>query len=222
MRSDDKRSANEIYCTSCGEIISKKAEICFECGVTNENRQILLSTSEPTNQSVVHESNLHSSNSLHDPSHYETTVSNSWWCGVVASIILWIIGFSLPEGSAATGLIILIAFALMPLSIYHDRKWVQATTTWEPDLNIWLIFTLTPLFNIVAGGIYLFRRYDTEWVLSPTANTVSDHVRKDAAIDEIHRRYVNDELTEEKFEAELEDVMRAKERSDVKQNINSR
>lgn len=32
-----QKSADEIYCRSCGEVIKKEAEICPNCGVRNEN-----------------------------------------------------------------------------------------------------------------------------------------------------------------------------------------
>ena len=32
-----ERAADEIFCSSCGEIIKKEAEICPKCGVRNKN-----------------------------------------------------------------------------------------------------------------------------------------------------------------------------------------
>jgi TM2 domain-containing membrane protein YozV len=33
-----KKGADEVYCSSCGEIIKEKAEICPECGVRHRGR----------------------------------------------------------------------------------------------------------------------------------------------------------------------------------------
>lgn len=219
MSSKNKRAANEIYCTSCGEVIKEKAEICPECGVANENKRTPSSISGSTSQPTTHDSD---SQSFHDPSNHETTVSESWWYGVVSSIILWIIGFALLGGSAIAGLVTLSAWVLMPLSIYYDRQWVQATTNWKPDLNIWLIITLIPLFNIAAGSVYLFNRYDAKKVTSAATKTDSDHVSKGTTVDEVHQQYVNDELSEEEFETELEEAVRNQETSNMERGIKSK
>ncbi|WP_459809640.1 zinc ribbon domain-containing protein [Halopiger thermotolerans] len=44
-------ATDEQYCSSCGEIIKKKAEICPECGVRNENT--LSESSEPEKLSTM-------------------------------------------------------------------------------------------------------------------------------------------------------------------------
>lgn len=204
-----KKAADEVFCTSCGEAIKKKAEICPHCGVPNENQQGSPSMTKSTNQSTASINHSSDSTSPHNPSNHETTVSDSWWLGIATSIVFWLIGFALPEGTAIAGFIFVVAWALMPLSIYFDRQWLQATTNWAPNEKFWLIVSVIPLVNIVAGGVYLFRRYEAEQISAPTTRSSNEtsNSPEDAAIQELRERYASGELTDEEFEEKVERIL---------------
>jgi uncharacterized membrane protein len=214
MSSKDKL-ADEKFCTSCGEVVKKKAEICPNCGVPN-NKQSSPSVAKSSSQSAITSSG---SNKIltHNPSNYETNVSESWWYGVTAGVVLWVIGFLFPEGSSIGGFFFLIAWVLMPISIYFDRQWVQATTNWQPGKILWLILSAIPLVNIVAGSVYVIRRYNTEQVSTPTAKgrNNNNQSKEDAAIQQLRKRYVNGELTEAEFEQKVEKTVETEQINDV-------
>lgn len=216
-----EKAADEKFCTSCGEAIKKKAEICPNCGVPN-NKQSSSSVGNSANQSATPTGNSNQS-STHDPSNYETSVSNLWWYGVAASVILWIIGFIPPEGSSVAGFFFLVAWVLMPLSIYFDRQWVQATANWNPDESLWLILSVIPLVNIAAGSVYVFRRYNTEQISTPNSRGMNktNSSPEDAAIQELRERYANGELTDAEFEQKVEKVIGVEQAEDIERDIDS-
>lgn len=153
-----EKGPGEIFCRSCGEAIKKEAEICPECGVRNQ--KATKSTSEQSRSS--------GSKSQHDPSQYETNVSENWWYGVLAGGALWIlifVGISfVPEGgplSAIFGFLALIAWAIMPVAVYYDSKYVRANSKWNPSSGLWIVGMLIWLVNIIAGIVYLYRRHET-------------------------------------------------------------
>lgn len=153
-----KKASDEIFCRSCGEPIKKEAEICPECGVRNKKASADTSNKNQASRSSV----------SHDPSQYETTVSDSWWYGVLGGAILWLIVLigvsSVPEGgplSGFFGLLALIAWAIMPLGVYYDMKYVRANSKWNPNTVVWIVGMLIWIVNIVAGVVYLYRRHET-------------------------------------------------------------
>lgn len=77
-----EKGADEIFCRSCGEPIKKEAEVCPHCGVRNQT----VNSNTPS-RSV--------GSKTHDPSQYETTVSDSWWYGIAGGTILWVLIFML-------------------------------------------------------------------------------------------------------------------------------
>lgn len=208
MGSDNKKGVDEVFCTSCGEIIKKKAKICPNCGVANENRQSTSSTQTRSNHTLSNTDNSQSSNSPHNPQEYETSVSNRWGYGIAVGIVLWTIGFVLPEASPVAGLFLLSGWILMPVSVYFDKQWIQATTKWKPELLKWIILTSIPVVNLVAGSIYLVRRHNEEQISTPTKSKInSDSSIENKAVIKLREKYVDGKLSEEEFEQELEYAM---------------
>lgn len=218
-----EKAADEKFCTSCGEAIKKKAEICPNCGVAN-NKKSSSSVTKSTNQSATSTSNSNDS-SPHDPSNYETNVSDSWWYGVAASVVLWITGYTIMfiQPSALSGFFFLIAWVLMPLSIYYDRQWVQATTNWNPKESLWIILSIIPPVCIVSGIVYTFKRYTTEQVSAPTTNSRNNNNQsaEDAAIQQLRERYADGELTDVEFEQKVEKVIETEQADSAEEYINS-
>lgn len=207
-----EKAHDEIFCRSCGAPIKKKAEICPECGVANEYEAPAATTppgsgddrprqsSEQTAQSRRNRSPDRGSAGAHDPDDYTTTVDERWYYGVGAGVGLWILGFALPEGSAPAGFFFLTAWALMPLSVYFDREWVRATTNWDPNLALWVVLSVVPLVNVVAGCAYLIKRNGLRQVSPPTENGPETN---DPALTRLRERYSQGELTDEEFEAKV-------------------
>lgn len=215
---------DEIYCRSCGSPIKKKAEICPECGVANEYREETAGASdgaaaaggggrEPaaaTSRSG-HQGSTGGGSAPHDPAAYTTTVSDNWRYGVAASVGLWVLGFAMPEGSSIAGLFFLTAWALMPVSVYYDRQWLRATTDWNPDLSLWVVLSLVPLVNVVAGAVYLVRRRDATQVSAPTADATGASTGGDP-LERLRERYSRGELTDAEFEAKVEKLVGTEDR----------
>jgi hypothetical protein len=205
-----------MFCRSCGEAIKKKAEICPECGVRNEqstSQDTVASNSQNTERkstgSVSQQSDPAPKNASHNPSEYSTSVSENWHYGVGVSVAAWIVGFATPEGSAIGGFLFLIGWILMPVSIYYDHQWVQSTRKWNPDRKLWIILSIIPLVNIIAGGAYLFQRYDNKKVSHPNYDVGSAELqeKEDSALDDLRKRYANDELSDEEFEQKVEQII---------------
>lgn len=151
--SDRTKELDEIFCRSCGEPIKEEAEICPECGVRNKEAETNIKQS--------------SSASTHDPSQYETTVSGSWWYGILAGVVLWIFIFVVasfaPSGPFETllGLVALIAWVVLPVSVFFDAKYVRANSQWDPSSAIYVIAMFIWIINIIAGIVYIYRRHET-------------------------------------------------------------
>lgn len=144
-----EKGADEIFCRSCGEPIKKEAEVCPHCGVRN--------------QTVNSNTPLRSVGSkTHDPSQYETTVSDSWWYGIAGGTILWVLIFMLLSslGGSFVGFLVLIAWIGLPLSAYFDMQYVRANGNWNPHTVVWVVGLSLWLVNIPVGIAYLYRRHD--------------------------------------------------------------
>lgn len=158
--SDKKeKGPDEIYCSSCGEPIKKEAEICPHCGVPQEG--VSSSSSQATTSETYSPS--------HDPSQYETTVSNTWWYGLAAGLFLWIIAIILVSASgdsssgpliASGSIMMLISWLALPISVYFDIQYIRANAKWNPHTVLWVILLLIPAVNLVSVAIYLYRRYE--------------------------------------------------------------
>lgn len=148
------KAADEIFCRSCGEPIKKEAEICPECGVRN-------------NKSMSSSAETQTPSPGHDPSKYETTVSDTWWYGVAGGIAAWILALILSSttgGSGAvgtfSGLVVLVAWIGMPVAAYFDMQYIRANGKWNPSTVIWVVLLAIWLVNILAGAVYLYRRHE--------------------------------------------------------------
>jgi len=152
-----QKAVDEVFCRSCGEAIKKEAEICPHCGVRN---QAGTASSKQQNSSVQ-------STIQHDPSQYETTVSNNWWYGVLAGTGLWIFVLIFasfePTGglSALLGFLALIAWGLMPVAIFFDAKYVRANSQWNPNSALYIVGSLIWVVNIITGAVYVYRRHES-------------------------------------------------------------
>lgn len=150
-----QKEHDEVFCTACGEAIKKEAEICPSCGVRNKSGR---SSSSRGGTSSA-------SSTPHDPSQYETTVSDTWWYGVAGGTALWVLVFLLSgiagdSIGAFGGFLALVAWAGLPLAAYFDMQYVRANGDWDPNTVLWMILLLVWLVNIVAGAVYLYRRHE--------------------------------------------------------------
>jgi len=239
------KGPDEVYCRTCGEPIKKKAEICPECGVRNEysegqgvrnqSRQGTQRRSASGSSSQAHQDiqragqsiegffdSLFSSEQIeHDPSQYQTTVSGIWYYGVAISVVFWIIALALSDLAEAVSILGLIAWILMPVSIYYDRDFLRATTDWSPNVIGWIVLSLIPLFNIVGGVVYLFRRYNTQQVSLPNSGFNKNH-QEDDALQQLRERYSQGELTDAEFEEKVEQIIGTEDEETAKMHVRSK
>lgn len=148
-----EKGAGEIFCRSCGKPIKKEAEICPHCGVRNEKESG--SSSQGTASSTP--------STTHDPSQYDTTVSDTWWYGVAGGTALWVLLFILVGNTslgAFVGFLILAAWIGLPVAAYFDMQYIRANGEWNPNTVLWVILLAVWLVNIVAGAVYLYRRHE--------------------------------------------------------------
>jgi uncharacterized membrane protein/predicted RNA-binding Zn-ribbon protein involved in translation (DUF1610 family) len=234
-----EKSHDEVYCQSCGEAIKRKAEICPECGVKNQEKNRNKPNSNPksrvevnvgtngkksntkvratskSNQAEVIQRSISSgidsilNTEPNDPSEHSTNISNSWGYGVAASLILWIISFALSDIVSSFSLLALVGWILMPTSIYFDAEYLKSTTTWKPNVPVWVVLSIIPLINIVAGGVYMFRRYNVEKISTPESNSYKG-ASEDPAVQELKDRYSRGELSDAEFESRLEQIIQTK------------
>ena len=140
-----QKGADEIFCRSCGEAIKKEAELCPECGVrVNDGGR---------------------STQSHDSAHYQTTVSDSWWYGVVLGTVGWVglialIGSIGQNLQTLAGLILIFVWAILPLSAYFDMQYIRANGDWNPNTVLWVVLLAVWFVNVVAGFVYLYRRHE--------------------------------------------------------------
>jgi len=155
-----QKAVDEIFCRSCGEAIKKEAEICPHCGVRNQAGTASSNQQNSSGRSTVQ----------HDPSQYETTVSGSWWYGILVGTLAWTVGFalfaivseSMPGGILETimAFALLIGWVIVPIAIFFDSKYVRANSTWNPSSLAYIIASIFWLVNGIAGAVYLYRRHE--------------------------------------------------------------
>ncbi len=155
MSSGKSKGVDEIFCRSCGEPIKKRAELCPHCGVRNEHG----GGSSPRGAVSSPPS------TPHDPSQYETTVSETWWYGVAGGTALWVFVFILAAAvgdslGAFGGFLIFVAWIGLPAAAYFDMQYIRANGKWNPNTVLWIILLALWLVNIVAGAVYLYRRHE--------------------------------------------------------------
>ena len=143
-----QKRADEVFCHSCGEAIKQASELCPECGVRNDNYSSVGGGA---------------AGDAHDPARYETSVSDTWWYGVAAGTGIWIllvlVSAATSDPGAAGGLLVLIGWVGLPLSVYFDSQYVRANSEWDPNVAVWVVLTALWFVNIAAGAAYLYRRH---------------------------------------------------------------
>lgn len=146
--SDGQKRPDEIYCHSCGERIKERAELCPHCGVRNDRSA----------------GSTGASSAAHDPSQYTTSVSGTWWYGVAGGTALWVIllvlSGSTGGGGSFVGFLLLAAWIGLPLAAYFDMQYVRANGDWNPSTGLWVVLLAVWIVNVVAGGVYLYRRHE--------------------------------------------------------------
>lgn len=217
----DDKSADEVYCGSCGEAIKKRAKVCPNCGVANE-RYEQPSGSQTATQRTANNSVSNRTTQRADPTESQPTdVSDNWHYATGASIALWTVGFGtagvVPD--ALAGFVYIIALTLMPASIYFDTQWVSAKTHWQPDSNVWIGVSVLPLINIPMGAIYLFRRYNAE--RSSKENYTAPGSDPDSALEELRERYSRGEVSDEEFEQRVEKLVGTEDDASAEKYIES-
>lgn len=172
-----EKAADEVFCRSCGEAIKEEAEICPNCGVRNQDSGPTRSKTTSTqsrkaskgskNASARSETSSGTSSTEHDPSQYETTVSDSWWYGVAGGVGLWIVAILFSSvGSTGgplttfAGLLMVVAWFGLPVAAYFDMQYVRANGQWNPNTVVWVVLLAIWIVNIVAGAVYLYRRHE--------------------------------------------------------------
>lgn len=184
------KAQDEVFCRSCGEAIKAKAEICPHCGVRNV-AQSRSAGSQTTARRGAHRSSSgtgtssHSSSTnastagdggtaatpsrgrsvAHDPSLYETTVSESWYYAVGAGVAGWgatMLLSPLTDGTlgALLGFLMLAAWVAVPVGVYFDAKYVRANSPWNPTSAAYIAGGLFPVVGALAGAVYLYRRHE--------------------------------------------------------------
>lgn len=227
-----EKAHDEVFCSSCGAAIKIRAEVCPECGVRNDqtssNGRGRRGRSSGSRSHRSRRSDSHSSESppyarpgSHDPSMRTTTVSDTWHYGVGAAVALWSLALVIPGSSTIGAVCVLVGWVLMPVSIYYDRQWVRATTTWNPNKALWLTLSLVPGVNIVGGVVYLYRRFNVEAVSSADGRERGD-TEDDTALDRLRERYSEGELSDEEFERKVEQVLATEDRETAEMHIENR
>jgi hypothetical protein len=221
-----KKGADEVFCRSCGGAIKKKAEICPECGVRNHKQES--SQTSSSSQSTQQQPQRTPVEQPHDPSNVTTTVSEKWHYGVGAALGVGLLGMAIPEEFGA-GFFLLVAWFLMPVSVYYDLQYLRATTNWNPETTLWVGMTAFPVLNIFPGAFYLFKRFNLEIVSQPdstgltTSADVPSHATasdsEDEAIAKLREQYATGKLSDEEFERRLEKVVETEDPEIVKNNI---
>jgi hypothetical protein len=175
MAEKRRKAVDEMFCRNCGVRIKKAAELCPNCGVTNERPTA--SPSRPPesadhrtgSQSADQRTDSRSSASGHDhsgqPRQYETSVSENWWYGVAGFSALW--GFMLLVASVAPnalgalgGFLVLLAWVGLPVAAYYDMQYVRANSEWRPSQVLWVVLLAVWMVNLVVGAAYLYQRHE--------------------------------------------------------------
>jgi len=236
-----QKGADEIYCKSCGEVIKKKAEMCPECGVPNNYNQQQQTagagrTQRPANRGIQNllgteitetiqeitssDNQPQRTQQQHNPSTHSTTVSSKWQYGIVVSLLLWVVGIVMPNIQPVAGLVLLTAWAAMPISMYFDRQYVRATMQWNPPTFVWVLLSVVPLVNLAAGVIYLLRRRSEPRISPPnTGISRTSQTQNDSALEELRERYSRGELSDAEFEEKVEKVVATKNEETAEMHV---
>ena len=237
-----EKNHDEIYCRSCGEPIKKKAEICPECGVRNDyaprqtagqpsadaggaragqpgqSRRQTQTTASGQTQRPQQSRPQSRSDTPHDPTQHTTTASDNWHYAVGASGLLWVLAFLIPDGiglGGLSGLLILAAWVLMPLSIYYDTDYLRATSEWDAETALWILGACVPVANVGVAALYLLRRHNLTEVSPAQAGVDTAHSEstEDDALQTLRERYSRGEIDDAEFERRLEQIVGTEDRA---------
>lgn len=142
-----------VECQTCGSDIRKHASICHQCGTENE-----LKPGRSKREEGVLDA-LPSVGILRPKS--PQNVTGQWLYGVIITLLLWILVFGLTSANfenSFVGLLMIVAWIGLPLSIYYDSHYVYAKEDWTPTTGLWCLMAAVPLLNIPVGALYLLRR----------------------------------------------------------------
>lgn len=159
------KSADEVFCQSCGSAIKKKTETCPECGVRNVEY-------EPPAGSQQQATTGGSGTSVHDPSQYTTTVADNWWLGVAGATVAIVLGFVVSTVSEPLASVLFLGIFVMPVAMYFDMQYVRANSQWNPSTVLWVVGSLLLGALVIPGVVYLYRRHETLGV--PNRNSLDE------------------------------------------------
>lgn len=162
------KGTDEVFCTACGERITQRAAVCPACGVANDH---------------------------HQPEGTERDVSDSWRYGVLAGIGLWIAGVALAGAfPTVAGLLYLVAWPGLAVSVYYDHLWVEANTDWNPETAGWVTGAVLPLVCVPVAVAYLLVRRRA----SPVESEPADRIER------LQNQYAAGEISHAEFEREVD------------------
>lgn len=87
--------------------------------------------------------------------------SGIWSYGVLLGTLLWLSLFGLVEFETLFGLVLFIAWPLLPISIFIDSKEIQENTDWKPRTWVYLLISIVPIAAILGGIVWLVFRKRT-------------------------------------------------------------
>ena len=153
------------------------------------------------------------------PDGYNPAVSDNWYYGVVTGVLISGIGMGIgiplteiiPAMDSVFGFLMMIAWVILPISLYYDIQYVRANSNWNPVTGLWLIGSVLLVVNFVVGFIYLLRRrgqmdHDRFTSLLRTKIEDEDRTRDDSPdpLTDLKQQYAQGDLDEEEFDQRLE------------------
>ena len=153
------------------------------------------------------------------PDEYNPAVSDNWYYGVVTGVLITGVGMGIgiplteiiPAMDSIFGFLMMIAWIVLPISMYYDIQYVRANSNWNPVTGLWLIGSILLVVNIVVGLIYLLRRrgqmgHDRFTALLQAKIGDEDQTHNDSPdpVTDLKQQYAQGDLDEEEFDQRLE------------------
>lgn len=154
-----KAGPETVECVNCGSEIRKHASICHNCGVDNERK--------PGTSKVVESPDISDPESGGDLISVDE-VSSQWKNLVIGSLSAWILAISLLSvniDSGFVGLLIMMAWVGLPVSMFFDIHYVEENSEWDPNKLFWVGTSAIWFLNIMTASIYLLRRKENVQVI---------------------------------------------------------
>lgn len=128
-------------CPNCGATIDSSDSYCRECGVKLETLD------EPAQEKSA------SDTETNHP-------STKWHKAIIAATTGWIVvtfgGAILP--GAVLGLLLIVSWPLLPISLYYDSKEVRQYGEWPKYMWAYILLTLLLVVPFIPGLVYLWKR----------------------------------------------------------------